>query len=264
MTSTTRARTTSVTNWTWKDIAFPLISGALGLLLLLTTGTYLVVPWQHHADIHDPTVAVPLMHLWHYAQAGMHSTLLMAAPVLLSAWRPRQRVLLMQFVVVAVGVLAVMLLPWRPKDALTVTIMFGVLTALYPDLRSLVSRPRFHGASRPLLGLTLLCSPFLVYESVWLVRLQVLGHGGDHATAGHWIAAASIPLTIIVAGLFAASKRPSWRSLGSIAGVSLLYLGAAAFGLRGFDGSWGPTGGGAALVAGVAYLILTWRETAPH
>ena len=250
----------STRKWSWKDILFPLISGAIGLLLVLGAMADIFLPWFPNATIHDPTVAVPVMHLWHYTQRGMHSLFLFALPLLLLVWRARHQVLLMQFMLVSVGFMVAFLLPVRPMDALTVAIALVVLTALYPNVRSLTNLPALGNISRPLLGLTLLCSPFLLYESVRLVVWQIQGVGGDHATAGHWIASATAPLALITAGLFAATKQPGWHTLGMVPGLSLLYLGAAAIALPNNDGSWGLGGGTVSLIAGSAYVLLTGYE----
>ena len=258
--ATTTTHTSSTGKWTWKDLLFPLISGAFGLFLAIAQIGYVFVPWMPHAAIHDPAVAVPAMHLWHYAQAGMHGLLLLALPLFLLVWRPRQRVLLMQFLLTAGGLLALLIVPVRTLDAIPVTVALVVLTVLYPYRRGLAARPAVQRLSRPLLGLTLLLSPFLLLEAVRLVQWQIEGVGGEHATAGHWIAAAAIPLTLIIAGLLAATRQPGWRALGVITGLSFLYLGVAAIALPRHDGSWGTIGGAASLIAGATYLLLTYRE----
>lgn len=250
----------SARKWSWKDILFPLVSGAFGLLLTMGAMADIFLPWFPQSTIHDPTVAAPVMHLWHYTQRGMHSLFILALPLLLLVWRPRQSVLLMQFMLVADGLMVALILPFRPMDALTVAVALTVLTALYPDVRSLTKMPTLGNLSRPLVGLTVLCSPFLLYESVRLVVWQIQGVGGDHAMVGHWIASATAPLALIAAGLLAATKQPGWRTLGMVVGLSLLYLGAAAIALPNYDGSWGLGGGTISLIAGSAYVLLTGYE----
>ena len=166
----------------------------------------------------------------------------------------------MQFMLVSGGLLAGMIAPVRPADTITVTVLLGVPIALYPGIRRLFERPGLERLSRPLLGLVLLCSPFLLGETVRLVAWQIAGAGGEHATAGHWISSATIPLAVIVAGLMAATRQPGAGALGILAGLSLVYLGGSAMVLPTYDGSWGTRGGAAALVAGIAFVLLTLRE----
>jgi hypothetical protein len=214
--TTTATHTPSTGTWSWKDLLFPLVSGAIGLLLVIEQTTNFLVPWTPHPTIHDPKVAAPAMHLWHYAQAGMHGLLLLALPLFLLVWRPRQRVLIMQFLLAAGGLMALLIVPVRTQDAIPVAVALVVLTVLYPYRRGLLARPAVQRLSRPLLGLTLLLSPFLLREAVRLVQWQIEGVGGEHAAVGHWIGAASIPLTLIIAGLLAATRQPGWRALGAI------------------------------------------------
>ena len=258
--TTTTTHAPSTGTWSWKDLLFPLISGAVGLLLVIQQAANFLVPWMPHAAIHDPKVAAPAMHLWHYAQGGMHGLLLLALPLLLLVWRPRQQVVLMQYLLVSGALLAAIIAPVHRMDVVPVIIVLAVLTVLYPGIRGLAARLTLRHLSRPLMALTLVVSPFLLRESARLVWWQIHGVGGDHATAGHWIAAATIPLTLIVAGLLAATRGPGWRVVGTIAGLSFLYLGAAAIALPRYDGSWGTGGGAASLLVGAAYLLVTYRE----
>ncbi len=109
--TTTTTHAPSTGTWSWKDLLFPLISGAVGLLLVIQQAANFLVPWMPHAAIHDPKVAAPAMHLWHYAQAGMHGLLLLALPLLLLVWRPRQQIALMQYLLVSGALLAAIIAP---------------------------------------------------------------------------------------------------------------------------------------------------------
>lgn len=250
----------STTTRTWRSVVFMVAALAIGLLLISGELGNVLQPWLPHQHVHDPTVAVPIMHKWHYAQRSMHSLVLLALPVLVVAWRPRQYLVVMQFLLLSVGLMIALLLPFRPADALILGTGLGGLVALYPEVRRLLERPLLKGLNRPLLALTVLCSPWMLAEMVRLVQWQALGVGGEHASVGHWIGAASIPPALLLAGLGAATSMRGARALGIIAALGYGYLGAAALALYGYDGSWGSYGGAAALLVGAVYLGLTARE----
>ena len=58
----------------------------------------------------------------------------------------------------------------------------------------------------------------------------------------------------------AATRRPGWRALAFIIGITYLYLGSMALLLPDYAGSWGTIGGVLGLLGGLAYIGVTLFE----
>ena len=115
------------------------------------------------------------------------------------------------------------------------------------------------GGNRLHLALALAAAPFLLVNAWTNLTLQYTDVS-EHALHNHWGGSAALALTLLLAGLLVASRRPGWRPLGVIIGLAYLYLGAAALSIPHHDGSWGLLGGLLALAGGVAYLAATAIE----
>jgi hypothetical protein len=260
MAASARTVARAARTWTWKDIALPLVSAVFGAFLLLNVVDKAFIAWAPTTPIHDPEVMTPIMHAWHYALMFSHIAFLMAPALLALVWKPRQRPLVMQYVAGMGLSTAAFDLAFRPDEGIILGVGTLILIALYPGFRALLARPQLRGGSKLLLGLTALITPVLLYNMVRLTQWAIMGVGGDHATAGHWINSAAIWPTVILAGFLAATKRPGWQLLAIAAGLFFVYTGAASIALATFDGSWGPTFGWAGVVVGLAYLALTAYE----
>ena len=255
-----QARAKTVRTWGWKDVVFPILSALAGAFLVMSVIDRVFIPWAPTTPIHDPEVMTPVMHAWHYALMVAHAGALMALPLLALVWKPRHRPLVMQYVAGMGLSTAAIDVPFRPDDAMVLGIAALILIALFPGFRNLLARPQLRGGSKLLLGLTALITPVLLYNMVQLIQFHVMGVGGDHATAGHWINSAALWPSVMLAGVLAATKRPGWQLLGIANGLFFLYGGAASIALRTFDGSWGTTFGWAGVVVGLLYLGLTVYE----
>jgi len=165
-------------------------------------------------------------------------------------WRPASKPRLLQYFVAGMLAIAVTIALSEPQFA-TFSLVFGVgapvlLVALYPGrLRSLVSFLPELPFSRPLLTLSL---------------LVLIGIGFDILRQLPRLADAGPDLAIALAVVMAASKRPGWRPLGIITGLSLCHAGLAAIALARQPGSWGLFGGSLALAGGLAFIAITLRE----
>jgi hypothetical protein len=92
---------------------------------------------------------------------------------------------------------------------------------------------------------------------VWQNFLLQLQSQGE---TGRWAESIDLALTLIVAGLLTATRRPGWRELGIITGLAYLYLAAAALAVPDQAGSWGVAGGIASVLGGLAYIGATLVE----
>ena len=185
--------------------------------------------------------------------------ILNAGVLLTLLWRPRQNPLLIQFMALVVIGAALTVLPFEPS-LLFVIGMLTLVVVAYPAPRALLDFSREGPISRPLLALSLMAALLLIPYIVRLTLWQLQGFGGEQATANQWISDVEHTVFLLIATILMTTKRPGWRTLGTLTGVVFLYLGVAALTLPGYAGSWGTTGGILALIGGLLYLIVTMSE----
>ena len=253
----TTAHTLDVKRWDWRTILFALLAGAAALLYLTAAG-FLLAPWQ---PVGDGVVQDLELHRWHVAVTGAVTALFFGAglmPALL--WRPRARPLLVQYSAVAALLGVLINAPFVGPFVVAIGLPIALLVAAYPAPGALREFSREGPFSRPLLALSLAAAVLLA--PVWWhsVAWQIQGVGGEQATTNQWIADFEHTLLLVLAGLAASTKRPGWRVLGLLTGITFLYLGVAALLLPTHPGSWGTTGGVLALLGGAGYLAATLWE----
>ena len=119
--------------------------------------------------------------------------------------------------------------------------------------------------------LVMLAISALAAVLVFVVAALAVAHqiGGDDAAAqaNWWADYAEHLSTPAIAALFASSGQPGWRLLGGLAAAVWVYLGAVAtFVLTDDAGSWGTTGGLAAIALGLilAAICLRGNTRWPH
>ena len=250
----------TIKRWDWRRIVFTIIAGIV-TYFLLTNLFRLAAPWASMAwyPHDDPRQLDPELHRWHEAMWGAVTGILNGGVLLTLLWRPRQNPLLIQFMALVIVGAALTVLPFEPS-LLFVIGMLTLVVVTYPAPRALLDFSREEPISRPLLALSLATALLLVPYIVRLTLWQLQGFGGEHATANQWISDVEHAVFLLLATILTSTKRPGWRTLGTLAGVVFLYLGVAALALPGYAGSWGITGGILSLVGGSFYLIATIRE----
>ena len=249
-----------IKRWDWRRIVFTVVAGVV-TFFLLTNLFRLAAPWASMAwyPHDDPRQLDPELHRWHEAMWGAVTVILNAGVLLTLLWRPRQNPLLIQFMALVVIGAALTVLPFEPS-LLFVIGMLTLVVVAYPAPRALLDFSREGPISRPLLALSLMAALLLLPYVVRLTLWQLQGFGGEQATANQWISDVEHTVFLLLATILTSTKRPGWRTLGTLTGVVFLYLGVAALTLPGYAGSWGITGGILSLVGGLLYLIVTMSE----
>lgn len=259
----------------WRIIAFTFFTGlfAVASFVVLEGFTEGLMPW-HTIGCPGCMEGIgydPATMRWHGAEHGATVGLLFGGSLVLLLWKAVEKPLLLQFY--ALGHLALaagyglLPVPGEPFSlsgfAFITAIMVvpaAVLISLYPNRRELLRLRSGEGFSVPMLALTAVSSVFLLPVAWVNIGRQLEGALGAHAVAGRWGGAAIIVACLIIAGLLASTKRPGWKALGGLLGVTFLYLGAAAITVPSQPGSWGVLGGVLALAAGAGYLAVVLRE----
>lgn len=231
-------------------IWFTMLAGLLTLALFIG-GIFEFIPsWILRNPVDDP-------HLWHIAELSALSLFLLGGTMLGVALYPLEQPLLVQFFVGAMVILGIGITPFDFRGAVCFLIAGAVFLA-YPNRHALLSLK----SSRPISKVLLVASlVFAVYLDplIWQeVNLQVLGNGtGEiHAQFLHWIGSALLYILLIVAGLLASTRRPGWKALSAVTGITYCFLGIVAMLSQGYAGSWGEFGGLFAIFGGVLYMML--------
>ncbi len=240
----------------WRTILFRIVA-ALVALVYLSALHFAVSPW---VPVNEPGIQNPETHRWHFAVTGAISGILLGGSVLAFLWRPRAWPLLMQYLIVAVTLGVLINAPFVGPSMFFVAVPVIVLAAAYPAPRVLLDFSCQGPFSRTLLALSLIAIALLAPWMWQLLTWQIQGVGGEHATTNQWIADVEHAVLLLLAGLAASTRRPGWRALGVLTGVSFLYLGLAALMLPDQPGSWGTTGGILALLGEAGYIAATLVE----
>jgi len=244
----------------WRVIVFVIVAGLLALLALYA-GVFnlLLLPGQSGFPSE--------IHLWHQAQSGAFTALLLGGNLLALLWQPQRKPLLAQFVllglaVISLGFATVSGFGFLPTWLAIGIVLMGLFAAAYPSLRGLVSFSREGTFSLALLALSLVAAVFLApiaWRELHYQLAGVIAHD-VHALNYHWLTSVVLAVLLVLAGVLSATKRPGWQVLGLLTGVTYLYLGSMALLLPYYAGSWGVTGGLLGLFAGLGYMSATLVE----
>jgi len=244
----------------WRVIVFVIVAGLLALLALYA-GVFnlLLLPGQSGFPSE--------IHLWHQAQSGAFTALLLGGSLLALLWRPQRKPLLAQFVllslaVISLGFATVSGFGFLPIWLAVGIVLMGLFTAAYPSFRGLVSFSREGAFSLSLLALSLVAAVFLApiaWRELHYQWVGALTHD-VHALNYHWLTSVLLAVLLVLAGILSSTKRPGWQVLCLMTGVTYLYLGSMALLLPYYAGSWGVIGGLLGLFAGLGYMSATLVE----
>jgi disulfide bond formation protein DsbB len=231
---------------------FRIVASVLGTLLVA-----LSVPFAIIAVVsNDPSNTIHRFH----TTGGAVPSLILAAALLVLAWRPEELAAMQLFVV---GAIVSMLIGLVAGDLFSGLLFVGavlaaILLALYPAGREVwrVERPRLG-----LLAAAVVAAiPAIAYAltQAALQRHAIPGdpHGDAHHYSGAAVAAAALPATVVVAAI----GRTGWRIVGWIAAVALVAFGLASLAFSTYMSAPDPVWSWASIAGGLVVLALTELE----
>ena len=244
----------------WHVILFVTIAGLLTLLMLFASvRDLLLLPGQSGF----PSV----IHRWHEAQSGAFMTILFGGSLLTLLWKPQTKPLLMQYLVLSIGIVCIFFATasgagFTPIVLVVGVVLIGILVAAYPRPLDLLDIRREASLSYPLLAITVVAAIVLAPIIARELNYQILGMTQQdiHALNYHWLTSVVLALLLILGGSLAATRRPGWRALAFIVGITYLYLGSMALLLPDYAGSWGTIGGVLGLLGGLGYISVILFE----
>ena len=239
----------------WRSKVFTFLTVFLSIVLLIA-GTFEFIPaWI----LKDPADSI---HLWHIAELTALSAILLGGVMFGLVRKPEEKPLLAQFVIMSVIILAVGIAPFF-IPAVGLLLLAGLLVLAYPKPRALLSFSHKGRISAALLAITVLLAVILDPIIQQEIHYQIIGMAENdaHALLLHWIGSALLYVMLILAGVLASTKRPGWKWLGIITGLTYCYLGVIALIVPGYAaGAWSEAGGLFALFFGALYILITLAE----
>lgn len=246
----------------WRIWLFRLLATLFALLFMAISAPYILWPWNIMPVPLDIGDMSPEVMRWHAAAFGSYATILTAVPLLLLLKRPREKPIIMQFWLLGqiLSMIVWNAMMWSKVDFdFMQPIIVAIMVLVYPAPRELFQRKAEDQVSKRILGLCLVVLVVLLPLFWKSFQLQLNPASPLHET-GQYVWAIYNFTLIPLAGLLAANKRPGWKTLLSLAGIALLYLGVSAISVPNHDGSWGLWGGIVVAIAGVAYLVMPRLE----
>jgi hypothetical protein len=224
-------------------------------VVFMIVGTFEFIPAWIMRDPAD------LIHLWHIAELTAIAVVLGSAMFGLVR-RAEEKPLLAQFIVISTIILAIGIAPFF-MPAIGLLLLAGLLVLAYPKPRALFSFAQKGRISIALLAITaplaVILAPIILQE----IHYQIIGMSENdaHALLLHWIGSALLYVMLILAGVLASTKRPGWKWLGIITGLTYCYLGVIGLIVPGYAaGAWSEAGGLFALFFGAMYILITLAE----
>jgi hypothetical protein len=238
----------------WRSRVFTFLTVFLSIALLIA-GTFEFIPaWI----LKDPADSI---HLWHIAELTAITILLggvMFGLVRKSAEKP----LLAQFIVMSFIILALGIAPFS-IPALGLLPLAGLFVLTYPKPRALFSFSLQGRMSIALLAITAPLAVILIPIIQQEIHYQIIGmtENDVHAQLLHWIGSALLYVLLLLAAVLTSTKRPGWKRLGIITGLTYCFLGVIGLIVPGYAaGAWSEAGGLFALFFGALYILVTLAE----
>ena len=242
-------------NWKkWRPRVFSFLTVFFTIVLLIV-GTFEFIPaWI----LRDPADAI---HLWHIAE--LTAIAIVLGSVMFGLVRKAdEKPLLVQFIVLSTIILAIGIAPFF-LPAIGLLLLAGLFVLAYPKPHALLNFSHKGRISAALLAITLLLAVILDPIIQQEIHYQIIGMSENdaHALLLHWIGSALLYVMLILAGVLASTKRPGWKWLGIITGLTYCYLGVIALMAPSYAaGAWSEAGGLFALFLGALYILITLAE----
>jgi len=243
-------------NWKkWRPRVFTFLIVFLSTVLLVA-GTFEFIPaWI----LRNPPDAI---HLWHIAELTALSAILLGGVMFGLVRKPEEKPLLAQFIVMSVIILAVGIAPFLMPVA-GILLLAGLLVLAYPQPRALLSFSQMGRISVALLAITVLFAVILDPIIQQEIHYQIIGMAEQdaHALQFHWIGSALLYVLLILAGVLASTKRPGWKRLAIVTGITYIFLAGIALLVPGYAaGAWSQAGGLFAGFLGALYILVALAE----
>ena len=246
----------------WRAWLFRIMAILFAFFFMAISAPYMLWPWNIMPVPLDIGDVSPEIMRWHAAAFGSYATILTAVPLLLLLKRPREKPLLMQFWLIgqALSIIVWNAMMWsKISFDFMQLIMYAIMVLVYPAPRELFQFKVEGQVSKRLLGVSLVVLVVLL-PLFWKSFQLQLNPASQLFETGQYVWALYNFVLIPLAGFLSASKRPGWKTLLSLAGIALLYLGVSAVSVPNHDGSWGLWGGMVVAIAGIAYLVMPRME----
>lgn len=246
----------------WRVWLFRIMAALFALFFMAISAPYMLWPWNIMPVPLDIGDLNPEVMRWHAAAIGSYATILTAVPLLLLLKRPREKPLLMQFWLIGQILSSIIwnAMMWSKVDFdFMQPIMIVIMVLVYPAPRELFQLKTEGQVSKRLLGISHVVLVAL-FPLFWKSLQFQLNPSSPLYETGQYVWAIYNFVLLTIAGILAATKRPGWKTLLSLAGIALLYLGVSAVSVPNHDGSWGLWGGIVVAIAGVAYLLMPRME----
>ena len=251
----------------WRLTLFRVLAGLLGLVYL--PGVVLMAaPWAPPSIARALPTLSPLIWAWAnfaHPEIGRWTFALSACVdgaiamiLLVVAWRPLARPLLVQFLALALVVDLAANVPFVPGIAVGYSPLLVLLLA-YPEPRRLVTPFWRGGINWPLFVLAVGAGA-LFGPLVWSALQAQIQGAGELASNYGWVSIVEHLCNLWLITLLSSFRRPGSGLLAALAGGCLVYLGVAAISVPVNPGSWGLAGGAVAILAGVVCLVLNVRS----
>jgi hypothetical protein len=239
----------------WRSRVFTFLTVFLSIVLLIA-GTFEFIPaWI----LKDPADSI---HLWHIAELTALSAILLGGVMFGLIRKSEKKPLLAQFIVMSMIILALGIAPFS-IPVLGLLPLAGLFVLTYPKPRALFSFSLQGRMSIALLAITAPLAVILVPIIQQEIHYQIIGmtENDAHAQLLHWIGSALLYVLLILAGVLASTKRPGWKRLGIITGLTYCFLGVIGLIVPGYAaGAWSEAGGLFALFFGALYILITLAE----
>ena len=239
----------------WRPRVFTFLTVFLSIVLLIA-GTFEFIPaWI----LKDPADSI---HLWHIAELTALSAILLGGVMFGLVRKAEEKPLLAQFIIMGVVILALGITPFS-MPVIGLLPLAGVLVLTYPKPRALFSFSHQGRMSIALLAITVPLAVILIPIIQQEIYYQIIGmtENDAHAQLLHWIGSALLYVLLIMAGILASTKRPGWKRLGIITGLTYCFLGVIGLIVPGYAaGAWSEAGGLFALFFGALYILITLAE----
>lgn len=243
-----------------RRIGFMVVAGLTALATWILFGSIFAffMPWVSNPG-EGPGYAFPETHRWHDAQYGAHTAILLGGTAALLFFRRTRKPILMQFLILASVVYAVLGTILGHPETLASLALAVILALLYPNRRELLKVTPLNW-NVPLLVVAIVAAAIALPYAIDMFRMQLNhGAGDEHGEFGHWGMAMIVLLNLLLAGVLAATRRPGSRALGVVGGSAFIYLGVAALTSRdagGFPppGIWSTFPALLSILAGIGYI----------